>query len=98
MRNNTQKESLLLAKIGRLPTLPRRKMQVRQFPEPDTRVLLLLNSVVRQGRRYAMQCETLEDGTREVTFAALHNGNRSIRRHKPKRHFSDPYTGRIFFL
>jgi hypothetical protein len=44
-----------------------------------------------------MQCETLENGTREVSFEPAPNGNKTTRKYNPKRHFRDPYTGRMFF-
>lgn len=94
---NTHKETALLTKIGRLPVLPRKTLQVRQFREPDARVLLWLHGVTRHGRRYSMQCETLGDGTREVSFEPTRNSNKTTRRHRPKRHFRDPFTGRLVF-
>ncbi|MDR3393412.1 MAG: hypothetical protein P4L70_00280 [Parasulfuritortus sp.] len=94
---NTRKETILLTKIGQLPILPRRKQRLRQFRDPDARILLLMHSVARHGRRYHMQCETLEDGAREVSFEPSHNSNKATLQYRPKRHFRDPFTGRLFF-
>lgn len=80
-RRSSSKEIAILNKLDRLPIATRRSKRLVRYDLSRATVLLWYRGVVRQGRRYTMRCEVLDDGSLQVASKPMLGIRRARRVH-----------------